>query len=309
MRYLIFLIVFCVQMTVHASEDTWIQSNVTMPTLNNKVSGYTTDSGNFRMSSVYPAQSRLQISGGYLSRTSAATAVARCKALASTLSATRNRSTKAYTFSAYIYPFSSSEISNLENKIENVPNLWKAEASLEVEDNNKITPDSVKDFESKLNAVLESQLENIKKTGQVSFTINQADDVVCGLVTGVANLSIKMGLSFELAKHIRESVISAGDFARVYENLQKSPPTASKSAVLRGALLAEALRDQTSKKLSDYGADNFLKLDAALFNSGTGVLKNYSETEYLPVSRSLDNLKIYATPVGFKVNLVAEVTE
>ena len=292
--------------SAQASEENWLAVNLNLPTLMNKVSGFTTDAGSFRMGSMTTTHANLQMAGGYFANADLQTATAKCRALAPTLSVTRNRSTKVSSVGGFVYPFAESEMSRLDVVFENKPTLWKSEVNLSLNAKNFLSPDSVKDFETRVNGILESQLETIKRTGEIDFRMDHFDDVACALITGAANLEINFGVSFELAKHIHEKMIAASDFARIYESLKRKSykvTGATNRALLGGAFLAEAVRDQFGKSTDEYGVKNFLKLAGALFTPGVDLLQNLTPQDYERVSISLDNLRIYPTPAGLKVNL------
>lgn len=294
---------------VFAAEDNWTLTSVVFPKLQNVVSGYTTDSGSFRMNTLSIASSVLKVSGGLVSTSSNGTAL-KCKGYGNTLRASKSIFNNIYNLKGFIYPFADSEIKQLSQKIENTPNLISASVALITTPNSITTEQSAREFEKNLSQVMGSNLAIISQTGEISLNLKSIDDVVCDLALNQAKLEINFTVSFELAKHKRDAIISANDFSLVYEQLKK---TALKNAqtssqnFLNGAMLAQSLKLQLGKSVEDFGKDKFLRLAKGLFDSDLVNLQNIGSDQYEKAARGTDVLTIYYMPVNQKVKIVPQL--
>lgn len=311
MKQLLVITTLITSLTTYASEDTWGRGSVTLPTLGNVISGFVTDSGNFRIDTLGKASAEVSISGGYLTKYKK-TAAAFCSAVGSTLDATKVKTNNTYTLSGFVYPLSEIETSQSELKIENKPNLVSVSVKLTQSENSFLDSTVAREFEKSLAKVMTVNISETSKTGEFQVNLAQVDDVMCDLILGQSKLEFNYTVTYELAKHLRTVVISPNDFSVVYESLRKvsnKATSVSNRNLIFGVQLSQILKLELDKSVDDLGQDNFLKIADSMIDIEKGSLKSISPSQYESVAKATDILKIYWAPANQNVLAIPKIQE
>lgn len=311
MKQLLLTITLLITFSVSANEDTWSIGSVTFPTLGNTITGYITNSGNFRMDTLGKTKAEIKISGGYFTKYKK-TAATFCSSVGSTLDTTKFQTKHTYSLSGFAYPLADNEISQSELKIENKPNLVRISVKLTPLANSFLDISVAREFETSLAKVLNSNLSRIAKSGEFNVELSQVDDVMCDLILGQSKLEINYTVSFELAKHIRTVLITPNDFSVVYEALRKTENKASSIAqknLIFGAHLTRIFKSELNKPVDELGQDNFLRIASSMIDTEKASLKNILASQYEAMARSTDDLDIYSSPANQSVQLNLRIQE
>lgn len=165
----------------------------------------------------------------------------------------------------------------------------------------------VGEVETEIQRQLDQQLGEAAASGVVMITLVGLDDLACDLAQGKAWISIAAKMAFESAKLSRQSVITADEFGRIFEQVKgakafdetgTSPAgVLSQSAwlskvVLAGANLGVAVEDQMQIRLGQFGAENLLNLYRQMFVVQKGVVKDITPADYPRLARNLDHIRV-----------------
>jgi len=292
----------------NAGEESWVSSSQTLPTLQNEIVGFTTDTGAFRMTEARPGISEMEISGGVF-KPDYKKAAARCKGYGKSLRTSKTLLKNVYRFKGNIYPFAVTELKNLRTAIQNTPSLSGLEVNLiALSADPIVTPQAAEDFKQRVEQQIWDQIDQVKSNGELSFDLEQVDDVACDLILGQSRLEIRFGLALEIAKHARETVLTALEFEKVYEVIRvKNVATKipSQRHVVNGAMLSSALQTELDKSLETFQEKKFLRISQGLFNSDSGELIHYARSQYEQAARSMDLLSLYMTRIPYTTNVQA----
>jgi hypothetical protein len=298
MKNKLFLLAAALQITsssADADEDSWEQITMTLPRIQNQLVGFKTDTGSFRITEANPGKAEIQIYGG-LFEADPRKSEALCKKSKTSLRSTRLLLKNTYQFRGFIYPFAASELKKLRTSIENTPVVSVVEVKLIPNASEPIaTLSSALEFQENFKRSILANIDSIQENGEFSVDLFQVDDVACDLILGQLVLEVRFGLMLDLAKPIRQPILTADEFRNVYENLQSrtvSTKQVSQMHVVNGAHLHSAISKELNKSIEDFEEMKFLRISGAMFDTNSGALKNYERHQYAQVARSIDLVKI-----------------
>lgn len=272
-------------------EAKWKKITLELPGMQAEAAAYTTENGGIRLIALPEKQtSALKISGRdglfrYVRNGAKAAKV--CKDLASTLDY-ELESNNRFQFEVFVNAL---RALTLETQIHEV----KAEAILAYVNGSSplMTPARLKKLQAELNSLASAKQDEVRKSGILKIDWQGVDDLVCDLLSGNAELKVRLTVSFDAAELRRKEVLSARQVQDLAERLSSMPvseQSAVSRAVSRAANLGVILQSQLGAGYPAFTQNKLHKLYPQILNPTDGQVLAVTADTAAKIARRLDDL-------------------
>lgn len=272
---------------ISKSEVNWSQSQIAIPSYNMQITGFKTDRGTFRMSSLpLTVQTSGTIQMTSKPNFSAADFKQWCDDSDQLFSYVKNQKMK-YTLTLHVNPF-------VQAKIENAPMISRVDIDLHIPQKSAYgeTYHSKAPILQALKQQIAQQLGSVRQTGDLVLDLTGWDDVACDFAKGVTTATVSVGYSLESARVVREQAISSPDLEALYNGakpLARQQDSKDKQVVSNSMAVGASMALTLKKAPSDFGGDDLVSLYKQFFDVDSGSMKAISD--FATASSNLDHLR------------------